>query len=113
MGAGAAADSGQADVINLRIRAPYVAAGNRNFEFARQVVKIIVAPKRLADLQSQWRCVANLVRVDSRDGASGNVAGYVTAGAHRAKAALLKGVEHFRQSLDGDPVQLNVLPDRE
>src|ERR1700680_1325666 len=53
------------------------------------------------------------MRIDSGDGASGNVAGDVAAGSHRAQAALLKGIEHFRQSLDRDPMQLNVLPDGE
>src|SRR5260370_16760716 len=53
------------------------------------------------------------MRIDSGDGASGDVAGDVAAGSYRAQAALLKGIEHFRQSLDRDPMQLNVLPDGE
>src|SRR5467141_2515316 len=53
------------------------------------------------------------MRIDSGDGASGNVAGDVAAGSDRAQAALLKGIEHVRQSLDRDPMQLNVLPDGE
>src|SRR5258708_20197232 len=53
------------------------------------------------------------MRIDSGDGASGNVAGDVAAGSDRAQTALLQGLEHFRQSLDGDPMQLNVLPDGE
>src|ERR1051326_2764957 len=36
-------DRGQANVVNLRIGAPRVASGNRDLEFARQVIEIGIA----------------------------------------------------------------------
>src|SRR5580704_2782046 len=43
----AARNRGQTNIIDLGISAPRAAAGNRNLEFARQIIKVRVASKHL------------------------------------------------------------------
>ena len=113
LSADGASDRGQADVIDFRIRAPHAASGDRDFEFARQVVKLGVAGEQPRRFQHQRRCVDDFVGIDACDRASGHVTHHIAAGAGGVQANLPKAVENFRQRFDGDPVQLNILADGE
>ena len=45
--------SGEGNVVDFRVGAPRRAAGGRNLEFARQVVKVRVGGEQLGDLNGQ------------------------------------------------------------
>ena len=108
---GSAPRSGQADVVDLRIRAPNRAAGDGDFEFARQIVKVVVPLERVRDCNSKRRSIDDFVVSDASQRAAGDVAHHVAAGAFRREP---HGVERFhdlRQRLNGEPVVLDVLAD--
>src|SRR6202035_4168822 len=85
------------------------AAGDRNLELARQIVKIRISSEQTSCLFGERRSVADFICIHSGEGASGDVASNVAAGCQRRKAAALEPVENIRQRLDGDPVELNIL----
>ena len=108
---GSAPRSGQADVVDLRIRAPNRAAGDGNLEFARQIVKVVVPLERVRDCNSKRRSIDDFVVSDASQRAAGDVAHHVAAGPFRREP---HGVERFhdlRQRLNGEPVVLDVLAD--
>ena len=76
-------ESGESNVVDLRIRAPDAAAGDRDLELARQVVEVTVADEQPGGLLDQGRGVANLVCIDACQRAAGDVPRVVPAGAHR------------------------------
>ena len=108
-----AGDRRQADVVDLRIGAPDAAAGNRDFELAREIVKFGVARELLRRRERQRRCVADFVSIDASNRASGDVARDVAARAHGIQTALPQRLENLRKRFDGYPVELDVLPHRE
>src|SRR5205085_1980120 len=103
---------GQPNVIDLRIRAPRLASRERDLELARQVVKLCVANEVLIQFQREWRSIKQLFRIHTGDGAPRDVAGVVSAGPHGDKTSAPQGVENFRQIFDTNPMQLNVLTNR-
>ena len=108
-----ASDRGQADIVDLRIRAPHAASGDRDFELARQVVELGIPRQQLRRFERQRRSIDDFVGIDTRDRASGHIAHDIAAGAGRVQAHLPESFEHFRQSFDRDPVQLDILPNGE
>ena len=103
----------QADIVDLRVGAPDAASRDRDLELARQVVELGIARQHSIRFQRERRSIADLVRVHAGDRAARNVARHIAAGARRVQADAPEFLEHFRKSLDRDPVQLNVLPHRE
>src|SRR5208282_2379426 len=81
------------DIINFRVRAPASASGNRDFELARQIVELRVASQFAINGQSQRRCVHNLMRIQTRNGAAGDVARDVAASASRRQTNLPKRLQ--------------------
>src|SRR5216683_665658 len=106
-------DSSKSDIIDLGIRAPRMATGDRNLELARQIVELGIAAKLAIQLQRQRRSIAIFVRVKTRQGASRNVPRDVAACAGGCQPRAPKRLKHLRQGLDGHPVQLHVLPHRD
>src|SRR5258708_7561333 len=51
--------------------------------------------------------------ITSGEGAAGNVAGIVSAGAHGGENGAPKSLEQFGKVLNRDPVQLDILPHRQ
>ena len=76
----------QSDIVDLRIRAPHAASGNRDLEFAGQVVEVAVARQHSRRFERQRRSIANFVRIYSRDRAAGDIAHHVAAGANRVQS---------------------------
>ncbi len=101
--------SGEADVVDFRIGAPVAAAGDGNFKFAREIVKLGVAAELAVDFQRERRCVDNFLAVEPRERAAGNVAGHVAAGSGSGEARFPESLQEVGQRLDGDPMQLNIL----
>ena len=72
---------GQANVVDLRIRAPDAASRDRDLEFARKVIKVVVAGQQSRRFKRQRRSIANFIGIDSGDGATCHVSCDITAGA--------------------------------
>ena len=72
---------GKANVVDLRIAAPRGAAGDRDFELARQVIELRIPGEQLRDLTGQGRGVNQFVAGDSGKWTARDVAHYVAAGA--------------------------------
>src|SRR6202162_6249014 len=89
----AAVNGGEADIVNLRIGAPDVAASNADFELARQIVEISVAHEEPVGLQRKRRCVADLIGIHASQGASSDVAGIVAASTLRGQARATQCVQ--------------------
>src|SRR4029077_1491305 len=98
-------DRGESDIIDLRIRAPRTAAGDRNLELARQIVELGIASYLPVDLQSQWRSVAVLGRVKTRHRASRNISRHVAASAGGRQPPAPQRLKHFWQPFNRRPVQ--------
>src|SRR5580693_883150 len=103
----------EANIVNLRIGAPDAASRDGNLELARQVVELGIPCQHLVGFERERRSIAYLVRVHACDGAAGYVSRDIPAGAHCVQTDTPEFFHHLRQSFDGDPVQLNVLPNRE
>src|SRR5271157_98691 len=101
---------GQANIVDLRIRAPYFATGDADFEFARQVVELSIANELPIRLHHQWRSVVEFVGINSGQGAPGDVARVVPTRTHGGETASPQTLKHLRQILDLHPMDLNVLP---
>src|SRR5579872_151131 len=108
-----ACDRGQANVIDLRVRAPRMASHNRYLEFARQVVEIGIAREKLRYLHDKRRGIHFFVRIYSGDRAAGYVSSHVSAGADRIQADFPEAVQHVGKSLYRHPMKLDVLPHRQ
>ena len=104
-----AADGGEGDVVDLGIAAPKGAAGDGDLELAGEVVELGVGGEEVGDLDGEWAGVDELVVVEAGDGAAGDVAHDVSAGALRREADGGEGVGDLDEGGDGEPVQLNVL----
>ena len=104
-------DRRETDVVDLGDAAPRGAAGDGDFEFARQVVELGVAAELAVDLQGQGRGIAEFVRVETGDRAAGDVPGDVAARADGGQARAPQRFDDVWKRLDGDPVQLNILAD--
>src|ERR1700734_3085673 len=76
-----ALDCRQPDIVDLRIRTPDPAPCDRNLELAWQIVELGIARQHAIPFQSERRCVANLIRIHSGDGAACYVACDVAASA--------------------------------
>ncbi len=105
---------GECDVVDLRVAAPYGAAGDTDLELARKVVELGVRGKLLGDLDGERRGVEDLVArftgsQEAGEWAAGDVANDVAAGALRREADGGERVHDLGQALDGEPVQLDVL----
>src|SRR5260370_29497041 len=85
------------------------AASDGHFEFARQIVELRVAAKLAVDRQGQRGGVTNLAGLEASEGAAGDVASDVAAGARSGKAGFPEGFEDLGQRFDCYPVQLNIL----
>src|SRR5882762_9902892 len=103
----------EADVVDLGIRAPRAAARNRYLEFPRQVVEGRVAVEHLRAGVDQRRSIRQLVGVETGERTAGDVAGDVAARAERGHALQPERAEDFGQALELDPVQLDVLANRD
>ncbi len=104
-------DGGEADVVNLGIRAPDRAADDADFEFARQIVKFAAGADGRAGFQYQRRGVVQFVGGDAGERAAGDVASHIAAGAFAAEADGFERVDDFGNRFDGKPVELNILTD--
>src|SRR5260370_37698912 len=102
----------EADIIDFGIGAPRTAAGDRNLELARQVIKFRIAAKLPVELQRQRSSIAVLVRVETRERASGNIARDITASACGRQSHPPQRLKNVRQRFDSHPMQLHVLPHR-
>src|SRR5260221_1786249 len=102
--------SGKRHVVDFRIAAPGGPAIYRHFEFAGQVVKVFVAAELPINRQSKSRGIDQFVAVDTRHRAAGYVAHDVAARTGRRQSNSLQSLNQVRNILDGDPMELNVLP---
>ena len=100
-------------VVDLRIRAPDAAARDGDLELARQVVEIGAAVEHVRGGLREGRGVRDLVGVHSRHRAAGHVARDVAAGTERRDADVRERPDDGGQVLDPDPVELDVLADRD
>ena len=107
-----AREGGQADVVDLRIRAPDVAAGDGHFELAGQVVELGVAREMTIELESEGRRIVDFVGIETGKRAAGDSAGHVAASAGGSQAHAIELIKNVRQGLYRHPVQLNVLTHR-
>src|SRR5579864_4413997 len=102
-------DRGKANVVDLGIRAPDRASGDGDFELAWQVVELGVAGKQARGFEDEWGGIDEFVGIDAGNGASGNVAHNIAAGADGVESDLPETVENFGEGLDGDPMELDIL----
>ena len=101
----------EGDVVDLRVGAPEGAAGDRDFELARQVVELRVRREHVRDFDGERRRVDEFVAVEAGERAAGDVPRHVSAGALGAEADCGKRLDDFGNGLDGEPVELDVLAD--
>ena len=104
---------GEGQIVDLRNRAPGAAAGDGDLELARQVVEVRAADEQFGRCACERRRVDQLRGIDSRQRAGGDVARVVAAGALGGQPGAPQFVENARQILQPDPVQLDVLADRD
>src|ERR1035441_1201205 len=102
---------GEANVVNLGIGAPGRAPGGGDFELTRQVVELGIGREQVGNFDCEGRRVDGLIGSHSGEGAAGDVADYVTAGAFGREADGVECVDYFRKRLDGKPVELDILAD--
>ena len=103
----------ETDVVDLGIRTPGTASRDGDLELSRQVVEGGVPVHELGRFPDERRGVDQLLGVESRDRATGDVARDVAARAHRGDVLEPERLEHLRQALERHPVQLKVLADRD
>ena len=109
----AASLRGQTHIINFGIRAPDAASSDRHLELARQVVEFGIPRQQLRRFQNQGRSIDNFIGVHSGHRASSYVARDIATSAGRVEADLPEAVKHLRQRFDRDPMQLDILANRE
>jgi len=100
---------GQGDVVDFGIGAPFGAASDSDFEFAGKIVEVGITPEFLVESEGDGRDVGNFVRVESGEGAAGDVADDVAASASGAEADGCQSLEDFRERFDFEPVKLDIL----
>src|SRR5881296_3698257 len=103
----------QPDVVDLRVRAPYPAAGDRDLVLARQVIEGRVAVDHARRRVDERRGVHDLVGVHAGERAAGDVARDVAARALCRDPAAPQRLEDVGQVLERHPVKLDVLADRD
>ena len=101
----------KADVVNFGVGAPVGAAGDGDFEFAREIVELRVAAEFVFQRMNERADVGEFVSVYASERAASDVARDVAAGASSGEADGLKAVDQFRDRFDADPVKLDVLAD--
>ena len=99
----------EADVVDLGIGAPGSAPRDRDLELPRQVVERGVAVHELGRLHDERRGVDQLLGVETRHRAAGDIARDVAARAHGGHALKPERLEHVRQALERHPVELEIL----
>src|SRR2546426_6913931 len=100
-------------VVDLRVRAPHSAAGDRDLVLARQVVEGGVAAEHARRRVDERRGVHDLVGVQAGERAAGDVARDVAARPHRGDPGAPERLEDVGQALERYPVELDVLADRD
>jgi len=103
----------QRDIVDFGIRAPRSAPCCGNFEFARQIVELRISGECARDSLRDRRRVEDLIGRNSREWTSGHVAHHVSACAFGAESHGCECIHGFDQSFNCQPVQLNVLSDRD
>src|ERR1700722_15823137 len=101
----------QTHVVNLRIRAPDAASGNRDLEFTRKIVELIISRQHLRCFESKRRGIADFVSIHPGNWATGHVSCDVSARTHSVETGLRQRIEHVGESLDRHPMQLDILAD--
>ena len=81
-----APDCGKRNAVDLRIRAPQRAAGDRHLELARQVVELRIRRQSARHFHRQRAGVDQFVAVEPGERTAGDVAQHVSAGALGAEA---------------------------
>ncbi len=104
-----AGDGGEADVVDLGVGAPEGAAGDGDLELAREVVEVGVGGEDVGDFYGEGGAVDELVGIEAGEGAAGDVADDVSAGALGGEADLGELVDDVDEGLEGEPVELDVL----
>jgi len=107
------ASGDEGDVVDFGIGAPVGAGGDGDFVFAWEIVELGIAGELFIERQDDWRYIGEFVGMNAGEGAAGDVARDVSTGASGAKANGIETVEDFGNGLDADPVELNVLADRD
>ena len=105
----ATTDRGEADVVDLRIRAPVPAPGDRNLELPREVREVGVAVHVAIERDRDRRGIDDLASIDARQRTSGHRAGVVAARALARPADRGECIPDRGDVLDTEPVQLEVL----
>jgi len=108
-----AEDGGQGDVVDFRIRAPFGAARDSNFEFAREIVEVGIAAQFPVEREDDGRNVGDFMGVKSGERATRDVADDVAASAGGAQADGLQALENCGERFDLEPVELDVLAYRD
>src|SRR6267154_2751549 len=103
-------NGGEAYIVDFWIRAPGPAAGDGNFELARQIIELRIAAQPAIQLQSQRRSIAIFVRVKTRQGTAGNISRHVPASTGGRQPHAPQRLQYVGQRLNGHPMQLYVLP---
>src|SRR5260370_29069127 len=105
-----APDSRETYVIDLRVRAPEGAPGDRYFEFARKVVEIGVAAQPCCNFEREWRSVDKFVGIEPGARTSCYIANDIAAGSLRRQPYRSKRLNDLWNIFNGDPMKLNILP---
>src|SRR5580704_655771 len=99
----------QSNIINFRIRTPNRAAGNRNFEFSRQVIEVVIRSKQMRSLHRERRRINNLIRSNPSQRATSNIPHHIAASAFRTQPHGLKCLNRLGNRFDRQPMKLNIL----
>jgi hypothetical protein len=99
-----------ADVVDLRIRAPMRAPGYRDLELPRQVGELWVPVERAVDLDGERGRIDDLVSIDAGEWTTGYRPCVVSARSHAGPANRLERIPDRRDVFDPQPVKLEVLP---
>ena len=108
-GIAGAARGGETDVVNFGIGAPVRAAGDGDFEFAREIVELWIAAELFIEREDKRGDIGDFVGVNAGERAAGDVSRDVTAGAGGAEADGVEAFKEIGKMFDGDPVELDVL----
>ena len=101
------------DVLGLTMRAIVRATRHHDVEFARQVAEFriaLVADDDAIEFVDNGRSVKPFVRRQARHGAAVDVANIINARLERAQVHAAELLEDFRNAVEGETAQLNLLP---
>src|SRR5579863_1038397 len=104
-----ARDRSQPNIVDLWIGAPNAATGDRNLEFARQIVEVGIARKHLDRGKRERRRIADFVGIHARHRAASDVPRDIAASSHAVQAALPQRLENLGKRFNGHPVKLDIL----